>query len=477
MTIQNILKRVAGGEVSVRERVEYYLQNIRQNEHLNAFTSVLEEEALSKADALDEAFKKGEKTGKMAGVVIGVKDLLNQKDTVTTCGSSMLANYRSVYDATVIRKLREEDAIFIGKTNMDEFAMGSSNENSAFGVVKNPLDPEYVPGGSSGGSAAAVAADLCDIALGTDTGGSIRQPAAFTGVVGLKPTYGRVSRYGLVAFASSLDQIGPLSKSVDDAASLLNIISGRDEKDSTSLDAEVPDYTAFLKRDIKGMRFGLPEEYMGEGLDPRIREEVEKALDVIRGLGGIIEKISLPRAAYAIASYYIIAPAEASSNLARYDGVRYGYRNPEARDLIEMYKKTRREGFGDEVKRRIMLGTYVLSAGYYDAYYEKAQKVRRLIREDFDKAFEKADVIIGPTVPNLPFRIGELVDDPLKMYLSDIFTVPTNMAGLCGISIPIGKVGKFPVGLQMTANVLREDLLIQAADAVEENFQEKQDNE
>jgi aspartyl-tRNA(Asn)/glutamyl-tRNA(Gln) amidotransferase subunit A len=409
----------------------------------------------------------------LGGVPIAIKDVINVTGEPCTCASKILVGYKSNYDATVIRKLRAAGAIPFGRTNLDEFAMGSSTENSAFGHTRNPWDTSRVPGGSSGGSAAVVAADEAFAALGSDTGGSIRQPAAFCGCVGLKPTYGRVSRFGLVAFASSLDQIGPFTKTVRDAALLLTAISGRDPQDSTSLDEPVPDYTATLGRDIKGMRLGLPREYFIEGVDPQVDAAVRAAIKHYESLGAEIVEVSLPHTEHAVGVYYIIATAEASANLARFDGVRYGHRTAEASGLIDQYGRTREEGFGPEVKRRIILGTYVLSSGYYDAYYLRAQKVRTLIRDDFTKAFEKCDAIIAPTSPEAAFKAGDRSDDPLKMYLADIFTIAANLAGICGLSIPCGFAQidgqQLPVGLQLLAKSFDEARLLQIAHAYEQS--------
>ena len=409
----------------------------------------------------------------LGGVPIAIKDVINAQGEPCTCGSKILQPYRANYDATVIARLREAGAIPFGRLNMDEFAMGSSTENSAFGPTLNPWDTSRIPGGSSGGSAAVVAADVAFAALGSDTGGSIRQPAALCGIVGLKPTYGRVSRFGLVAFASSLDQIGPFTKTVRDAGLLLNAISGKDPMDSTSLDEPVPDYTARLGQDLRGLRLGMPREYFIEGIDPQVDAAVRAAIRHYEGLGAEIVEVSLPNTEHAVGVYYIIATAEASANLARFDGVRYGHRTAEAGNLIEQYGRTRAEGFGPEVKRRIILGTYVLSSGYYDAYYLRAQKVRTLIRRDFTTAFEKVDAIICPTSPEVAFKIGERSDDPLKMYLADIFTIATNLAGICGISIPCGFAqidGKpLPVGLQLLGKPFAEAHLLQIAHAYEQS--------
>jgi aspartyl-tRNA(Asn)/glutamyl-tRNA(Gln) amidotransferase subunit A len=392
------------------------------------------------------------------------------KGVTTTCGSKILENFIPPYDATVIKRLREEDAVFIGRTNMDEFAMGSSTETSYFGPTGNPWDTSRIPGGSSGGSAAAVAADECIAALGTDTGGSIRQPAACCGLVGLKPTYGRVSRFGLIAFASSLDQAGPMTKDVHDTALLMNVICGYDPLDSTSLKVEVPDYTAVLGKDVAGMSIGIPKEYFMEGLDREVEKAVSEAIKVLEGLQMEVKEVSLPHTDYAVAAYYLIAPAEASSNLARYDGVKYGYRTGKDTGLLDMYTSSRSEGFGTEVKRRIMLGTYALSAGYYDAYYKKASQVRTLIRNDFETVFKECDVIVTPTYPTSAFKIGEKVNDPLNMYLSDIFTIPANLAGIPAISLPCGFTGEgLPIGLQLLSNSFQEEKLIQVAAAYEQD--------
>lgn len=407
----------------------------------------------------------------LGGLPIAIKDVINRKGDPCTCGSKILENYRSPYNATVIQRLLDAGAIPFTRANMDEFAMGSSTENSAYQVTKNPWDLNRIPGGSSGGSAAAVSALEAFAALGTDTGGSIRQPAGLCGCVGLKPSYGRVSRFGLTAYASSLDQIGPLTRTVRDSAMILNVIAGRDRMDSTSLDQPVPDYTATLGRDLKGVRLGIPKEYFVDGMDPRVKERVEAAIKHYESLGAELVEISLPHTEFAIAVYYIIATAEASSNLARFDGVRYGHRAAGPKDLLDHYLRTREEGFGSEVKRRIILGTYVLSSGYYDAYYLRAQKVRTLIRKDFLSAFEKVDALICPTSPDVAFKIGERTGDPLKMYLADIFTIAANLAGICGISVPCGFVeeagSKLPVGLQLLGPAFGEEKLLQIADAYE----------
>jgi aspartyl-tRNA(Asn)/glutamyl-tRNA(Gln) amidotransferase subunit A len=436
---------------------------------LHSFLSVTTELALQQARAVDARIAAGEAIAPLAGIPIGIKDNLCTRGIRTTCGSRILENYLPPYDATVVRQLFEQGAVMVGKTNLDEFAMGSSTENSAFQVTANPWDLSRVPGGSSGGSAAAVAAGECTVALGSDTGGSIRQPAAYCGIVGMKPTYGLVSRYGLVAYASSLDQIGPFGRSVEDAAFLLGAIAGFDPRDSTSLKVDVPDYTQYLKPDLKGVRVGLVTETLGEGLDGPVAEAVAAALKTLKELGAEVKEVSCPQFRYGLAAYYLIAPSEASANLARYDGVKYGYRTPEADNLLEMYCKTRAEGFGAEVKRRIMIGTYALSAGYYDAYYLQAQKVRTLIRRDFEAAFGEVDVLVTPTAPTTAFKAGEKTTDPLSMYLSDLLTIPVNLAGLPGLSLPCGfdELG-LPIGLQLIGNVLREDQILHVAHAYEQ---------
>lgn len=452
---------------SCRAVTEHYLSTIEQKKHLNAFLSVNPEYALQQADAIDVKLVAGT-AGPLAGMVVAIKDNICIQGGPATCASRILENFRSLYDATVIKKLSDADAILIGKTNLDEFAMGSSTENSAFGAVKNPVDETRVPGGSSGGSCVAVAAEMAMTALGSDTGGSIRQPAAFCGIVGLKPTYGRVSRYGLVALSSSFDQIGPFAHTVRDAATVLNIIAGHDPNDSTSADIPVPDYTAALTRDVKGLRIGIAREAFGEGLQEDTRRAIERVLELLRAQGATIEEISLPHSEYTTATYYILMTAEASSNLARYDGARYGYRSPHPHDLAEMYTKSRSEGFGAEVKRRIMLGTYVLSAGYYDAYYRKAQKVRRLIQQDFFTAYKKVDCIISPVSPTTAFKCGEKTDDPLQMYLMDIYTVSANLAGIPAISIPCGKDSRgLPIGLQISGKQFDETTILRCADQIE----------
>lgn len=439
---------------------------------LHSFLCVTAERALEQAQQVDTKIAAGEEIGILTGIPIGIKDNMCTKGIPTTCASRILENFVPPYESTVTQKLADAGAVMVGKTNLDEFAMGGSTENSAFKLTANPWDLSRVPGGSSGGSAAAVAAGECVVSLGSDTGGSIRQPASFCGVVGMKPTYGLVSRYGLVAFASSLDQIGPFARTVEDAAILLGAIAGYDPKDSTSLKVEIPDYTINLKPELpKGkLKIGVIKETFGEGLDPQVEEAVNKAIQQLKELGAEIQEISCPRFRYGLPSYYIIAPSEASANLARYDGVKYGYRTPDADNLISMYARTRATGFGAEVKRRIMIGTYTLSAGYYDAYYLKAQKIRTLIKEDFEKAFEKVDVLVCPTAPTTAFKAGEKTSDPLSMYLIDLMTIPVNLAGLPGISVPCGFDNNgLPIGLQLISNVLREDQLFQVAYAYEQS--------
>jgi len=470
-SIREIYQALRKKEVSSVEITQSYLDRIASlDNHVQAYLHVDEQAALKDAEAADRRIKSGEGTP-LTGIPLGIKDVICMEGIPNTCGSKILQDYVPPYSATVIERLRRENVVFLGKLNMDEFAMGSSTENSRFQVTKNPWDLERIPGGSSGGSAAAVAAAMCAGALGTDTGGSIRQPASLCGIVGLKPTYGRVSRFGLVAFASSLDQIGPMTRSVWDAALLLNVISGHDPKDSTSMPKGVPDYTSGIDAGIKGLKIGIPEEYFIEGMDPEVDRHVAEAIDAMKDAGAEIVRLSLPHTDYAVATYYIIATAEASSNLARYDGVRYGFRDETAKGLRTMYEKTRSEGFGAEVKRRIMLGTYVLSAGYYDAYYRKAQQVRTLIRNDFRQAFATCDVIATPTAPTPAFKVGEKTADPLQMYLSDIFTISVNLAGLPGISVPCGwtKTG-LPIGLQFISDTFNEEILFRAAYGYEEIF-------
>lgn len=465
--LQGLLQR---REVTAGQVLRAFLKRIAQQEgKVQAYMAVTGREALGRATRLDRRLDRGENCGPLAGIPLAIKDVICTRGIPTTCSSRILQGFVPPYDATVMRRLDRAGTVVLGKANMDEFAMGSSTENSGYKITRNPWDLGRVPGGSSGGSAAAVAADLCAGALGSDTGGSIRQPAAFCGIVGLKPTYGRVSRYGLVAFASSLDQIGPMTKNVRDAAILLNVIAGHDPCDSTSVDLPVPDYTAQLGRDVTGLRIGIPDEYFIEGMDPEVETAIRGAVSVLESLGAKAERISLPRTEYAVATYYLVATAEASSNLARYDGVKYGLRTRDAKDLVEMYMKTRQNGFGAEVKRRIMLGTYALSAGYYDAYYLKALKVRTLIRKDFEQAFKRCEVILTPTAPTPAFRIGEKTGDPLTMYLSDIFTISANLAGIPGISLPCGftRAG-LPIGLQLLGKPFDEATVLQVAFAYEQ---------
>lgn len=463
-SLTELSNAVKNKEVKPSEILEAFLNRTQQVEpEIKSYVTNLIDKAYEEAKKKDEELSKLDEIPDLFGLPIAIKDNIITKDIRTTCSSRILENFIPPFNATVIEKLNEQGYIITGKTNLDEFAMGSSTENSAFFTTKNPWDYERVPGGSSGGSAAAVGAGIVPAALGSDTGGSIRQPAAFCGVVGLKPTYGRVSRYGLVAFASSLDQIGPITRTVEDAAVLMNVISGWDRRDSTSSKQEVPDFRSYIGKDIKGLKIGVPEEFFVEGLDPQVKEIVENAIKQLEKEGAIIEQVSLPTTRYAIEAYYIIAPSEASSNLARYDGVRYGYRTSDYKDLEEMYSKTRDEGFGAEVKRRIMLGTYSLSSGYYDAYYLKAQKVRTLIYQEFMDVFEKVDLLATPTTPDVAFKIGEKISDPLQMYLSDIFTVSVNMAGVPGISIPCGFKDGLPVGLQLIGKPFDEGTLLQVA--------------
>ncbi len=450
-------------EISSVELTRAFLERINKYKELNAFITVAPERSLAQARAADARIAKGE-AGVLTGIPIAQKDIFCADGWLTTCGSKILSNFVAPYDATTIEKFNNAGAVCLGKTNMDEFAMGSSNETSYYGVVKNPWNTAVVPGGSSGGSAAAVAARLAPAATGTDTGGSIRQPASLTNLTGLKPSYGRVSRYGMIAFASSLDQGGPMARTAEDAALMLNVMAGFDPRDSTSVDEPVPDYTKSLNNDIKGLRIGLPREYFSKGLSSEVAKVIETAIAEYKKLGAQVVEVSLPNSQLAIPCYYVLAPAEASSNLSRFDGARYGYRAKDYTDLLDMYCKTRAEGFGAEVKRRIMIGTYALSAGYYDAYYLKAQKLRRLIAEDFRKAFDSCDVIMGPTTPTTAFKIGEKSDDPVAMYLSDIYTISVNLAGLPGMSIPAGFAPDgLPVGLQLIGQYFDESRLLNAA--------------
>jgi len=471
LTAHEILNLIKKKEITAYEVMQDIFNQIDEVESLiKAFIFINREEALKQAKEIDKKVKNGEELPPLAGVAIAIKDIIVTRGTETTCGSKILKGFIPPYNATVIDRLKEAGAILIGKTNMDEFAMGSSTENSAFGPTRNPWDLERVPGGSSGGSAAAVAADEALVALGTDTGGSIRQPASFCGMVGLKPTYGRVSRYGLIAYASSLDQIGPITKDVTDCALIMKVISGHDNLDSTSLNLEVPDYLKSCQTGIKDLKIGVPKEYFIEGIDPEVKNALDRALKIFVKLGAKIEEASLPHTEYSLPTYYLIATAEASSNLARYDGIQYGYRAEDYKDLSSMYQKTRSEGFGSEVKRRIMLGTYALSSGYYDAYYLKAQKVRTLIKEDFEKAFSKYDILITPTSPTPAFKLNEKVADPLTMYLSDIYNIPINLAGIPAISINCGYTkSNLPIGLQIIGNYFSEETILRTAFNFEQN--------
>jgi aspartyl-tRNA(Asn)/glutamyl-tRNA(Gln) amidotransferase subunit A len=491
LTATELQTQLAGKQLSAEEVAREYLNRIeRLDPQLHSFLWWDADRTLAEARAIDQARSAGKPLGLLAGLPCAVKDVLCTDGLVTTCASRMLANFRPPYDATVVQKLRQAGAVLLGKTNMDEFAMGGTTENSAFGLTRNPWDPTRVPGGSSGGAAACVAADLAPLSIGSDTGGSIRQPAAFCGVVGMKPTYGRVSRSGLVAFASSLDQVGPLARTVEDVALLLEAIAGHDPRDSTSAQLPVPRYTQTVGEPLEGLRLGLPREFFGAGLDPEVGAAVEQAINVYQSLGARIQEISLPHSRYAIAAYYIIAPSEASSNLARYDGVHYGYRTDEQQmtrqlerqrkdltteqdeaaldeldsPLVRLYRQTRAEGFGAEVKRRIMLGTYALSAGYYDAYYLKALRVRRLIRQDYDQVFQEVDLVVGPVTPSPAFPLGAMVDDPLALYLQDLYTVSANLAGLAGLSVPCGfSSGQLPIGFQLQSPPFQEERLLRAA--------------
>ena len=470
LSLQELQKKFTAGEVTAREIVRAYTLRINQVEpKVKAYITLEKDSAMAQAEALDEKLKSWRRTKPLMGMPLAIKDNICTRGVLTTCASRILGTFVPPYDATVVARLRAQEFILLGKSNMDEFAMGSSTENSAFGPSRNPWHLSHIPGGSSGGSAAAVAADECVAALGSDTGGSIRQPAACCGVVGLKPTYGRVSRYGLVAFASSLDQIGPITKTVEDAAFLLNAIAGHDPLDSTSADAPAPDFSrAFRRRDLKKLKIGVPKEYFGEGLDVEVETAVRAAIEELQKLGGNIQEVSLPSTQVAVATYYLVATAEASSNLARYDGVRYGFRSKQAKDLLEMYMKSRQEGFGPEVKRRIMLGTYALSAGYYDAYYGKAQAVRTLMRREFDAVFENVDLLVTPVMPTTAFRLGEKIEDPLQMYLSDIYTISVNLAGVPAISLPCGfSQAGLPIGLQLIAKPFEEETLLRAANVYE----------
>ena len=468
LTIHEALQSLDKREFSAADLTQAVLDRIVDLDNdIKAYLTLIPESALEEARCADERRASGA-AGALSGIPLALKDVICLSGVPTTCGSRILESFIPPYDATVVTRLREAGAVFLGKTNTDEFAMGSSTENSAFFTTRNPWDVSRVPGGSSGGSAAAVSSDQALAALGSDTGGSVRQPAALCGIVGLKPSYGRVSRFGLVAFASSLDQIGPLGKDVMDCALLLNVIAGHDTRDSTSFDTPVPDYIQALHGGVKGLRIGVPREYFGGGVQPGVAGAVRQALQVLADLGAEVDEVSLPHAEYALPAYYLIAPAEASANLARYDGVRYGYADAKAPDIWSAYCRTRQHGFGSEVKRRIMLGTYALSAGYYDSYYLQAQKVRTLIKGDFDRAFGRFHALVGPTSPTVAFRIGERVEDPLQMYLSDVFTLSQNLAGLCAISLPCGFADGLPVGLQITGPALGEEMVLRVAYAYEQ---------
>jgi len=468
-TLAELSNMLEAGEVTSVELTQAFIDRIKQYDgELNSFVTLTEKQALAQAQAADDQRKAGN-AGPLTGIPIAHKDIFCTLDVKTSCGSKMLDNFISPYNATVVEKMLAAGVVMLGKTNMDEFAMGSSNETSFYGSVKNPWNTKTVPGGSSGGSAASVAARLTPASTGTDTGGSIRQPASLCGITGLKPTYGRISRYGMIAFASSLDQAGPMAKTAEDCAMLLNTMAGFDAKDSTSIDCEVPDFTAELNKPLTGLKIGLPKEYFSEGLDAGVAEVVEKAIQQYRDLGAEIIDITLPNTNLAVPVYYVVAPAECSSNLSRFDGVRFGYRCEAPQDLEDLYKRSRGEGFGEEVKRRIMVGAYALSAGFYDAYYVKAQKLRRLISNDFTEAFKQVDVIMGPASPETAFNIGEKADDPISMYLSDIYTIAVNLAGLPGISIPAGFSKNMPVGLQIIANNFEESRLLNVAHQYQKN--------
>ena len=468
MTLAEMARGLASGELKSSELTKALLDRIEQHdEKINSFITVTRDEALEAADAADAARARGD-AGMLTGAPIALKDIFCTKDVLTTCASHMLDNFVSPYDATVVERLKAAGTVSLGKTNMDEFAMGSSNENSFFGPVHNPWNLDHVPGGSSGGSAAAVAAGFVPAAMGTDTGGSIRQPASFCGITGLKPTYGRVSRYGIIAYASSLDQAGPMAHTAEDCALLMNVIAGHDQRDSTCVNQDVPDYTAELDKPLKGLRIGLPVEYFGEGLDAGVEKVVREAIRTYEALGATVVEVSLPHTRLAIPTYYVIAPAEASSNLSRYDGVRFGHRCDDPKDLIDMYLRSRAEGFGEEVKRRILMGTHTLSEGFYDAYYRKAQRVRRLIRQDFIDAFEKVDVLMGPAAPTPAFGIGQQ-SDPIQMYLGDIYTIAINLAGIPGISVPVGFTDGLPVGLQILGPHFGESRLLNTAHVFQQN--------
>jgi aspartyl-tRNA(Asn)/glutamyl-tRNA(Gln) amidotransferase subunit A len=471
LTAHELAERFDSGDATAVEATEAALERIQLTDDvLHAFLTVTAEQALDQAHAIDQARRRGERLGPLAGVPLALKDVLVTKGVRTTAGSRILDDFRPPYDATVVKRLRDAGAVIVGKANMDEFAMGSSTEHSGFGPTRNPWDPARVPGGSSGGPAAAVAAGQAVLGIGTDTGGSIRQPASLCGVVGVKPTYGLVSRYGLIAFASSLDQVGPFARDVRDAATLLEAIAGHDPMDSTSLEDVPADFTSRLEDGVQGLRIGVVEQLLPEDLDARIARPVREAIDRLERLGATIDECTLPSFQYALSAYYLIAPAECSSNLARYDGVRWGLRVKDATDVVDMMQRTRQAGFGAEVKRRIMLGTYALSAGYYDAYYGQAQRVRTLVARELRDAYERFDLLIGATAPSTAFLLGELVDDPLQMYLSDVFTIPVNLAGNAAVSVPAGLVDGLPVGVQLVAPVLGEAVMLRAARALERDL-------
>lgn len=470
-SVTTLINKLRAKEVKPSELVEASYNRIEQtDDKVGAFLALSKEQAQLQALKLDELQANDQMTGQLFGIPMGIKDNIITYNVETTCASKILEGFNPIYDATVMHKLYAENPIMIGKLNMDEFAMGGSTENSYYKLTRNPWDLNAVPGGSSGGSAAAVAAGQVPFTLGSDTGGSIRQPAAYCGVVGLKPTYGRVSRFGLVAFASSLDQIGPITRTVEDNARILSIISGVDANDSTSAPVEVPDFASQLTGDIKGLKIAVPTEYLGEGVSEEVKQSVTSAIKELEARGAIVDEVALPHSKYAVATYYLLASAEASSNLSRFDGIRYGYQSPNATTLDEIYKLTRQEGFGDEVKRRIMLGTFALSSGYYDAYYKKAQKVRTLIKQDFDKVFEQYDVIVGPSAPTVAFNIGAMINDPLTMYANDILTIPVNLAGLPAISIPCGVANGRPIGLQIIGKPFAESTIYNVAYAYEQHY-------
>lgn len=468
LTATELHKSFLEGKYTAVEIVEAFFQRIEATEEkINSFVSLRKEKVLEEAKALDAKNAAGKSLGSLAGVVVAIKDNMVSVGDKATSASKILENYEGIYDATVIKKLKEADALIVGNTNMDEFAMGSTTKNSCYKMTRNPFDISRVPGGSSGGAASSVAAQQVPLSLGSDTGGSIRQPASFCGIVALKPSYGRISRYGLMAFASSLDQIGPLAKNVEDIAYAMNVLTGMDEYDATLEEIEVPDYTTYLGKSIQGMKLGVPKEYFIEGIRPEVKEIVLKSMEQLKSLGAEILEISLPHTKYAVPTYYVLAPAEASSNLARFDGVRYGYRSEDSKNMENLYVNSRSEGFGDEVKRRIMIGTYVLSAGFYDAYFKKAQKVRRLIQEDFQKAFKQVDVIVTPVTPSVAFQLSEQ-KTPIELYLEDIFTIPANLAGIPGLSVPAGMIEGLPVGIQFLGKAFHEGDLLQVGSAFEQ---------